>query len=81
MVTSDNGTELTGNSILTWVDQKRVAWHYIAPGEPTQNAFIESFNGRLRHELYEALFTSGPGPVILGRCRARSIEPLQCVFL
>ena len=51
MVVSDNGTELTSNSILTWADQSRVAWHYIAPGKPTQNAFIESFNGRLRDEL------------------------------
>ena len=37
----------------------RVAWHYIAPGKPMQNAFIESFNGRLRDELLnETLFTS-----------------------
>lgn len=36
-----------------------IAWHYIAPGKPTQNAFIESFNGRLRDELLnETLFTS-----------------------
>ena len=34
-------------------------WHYIAPGKPQQNAFIESFNGRLRDELLnETLFTS-----------------------
>ena len=34
-------------------------WHYIAPGKPTQNAFIESFNGRMRDELLnETLFTS-----------------------
>ena len=37
----------------------RVEWHYIAPGKPQQNAFIESFNGRLRDELLnETLFTS-----------------------
>jgi putative transposase len=37
----------------------RIAWHYIAPGKPTQNAFIESFNARLRDELLnETLFTS-----------------------
>ena len=51
MVVSDNGSELTSNAILTWADQSRVAWHYIAPGKPMQNAFIESFNGRLRDEL------------------------------
>ena len=37
MVVSDNGTELTSNAILTWADQSRVAWHYIAPGKPMQN--------------------------------------------
>jgi putative transposase len=36
-----------------------VEWHYIAPGKPTQNALVESFNGRLRDEsLNETLFTS-----------------------
>src|SRR4051795_8478927 len=36
-----------------------VGWHYIAPGKPMQNAFVESFNGRLRDEfLNETLFTS-----------------------
>jgi putative transposase len=59
MVVSDNGSEFTSNAILTWADQSRVAWHYIAPGKPMQNAFIESFNGRLRDELLnETLFTS-----------------------
>ena len=50
-IVSDNGTELTSNAILAWSDRHRVAWHYIAPGKPVQNAFIESFNGRLRDEL------------------------------
>jgi len=37
----------------------RIDWHYIAPGKPIQNAFIESFNGRLRDELLnETLFPS-----------------------
>ena len=59
MVVSDNGSELTSNAILTWADQSRVEWHYIAPGKPMQNGFIESFNGRLRDELLnETLFTS-----------------------
>ena len=46
-------------AILRWSQEHRVDWHYIAPGKPTQNAFVESFNGRLRDELLnETLFTS-----------------------
>src|SRR5579863_1751363 len=56
---SDNGTELTSMAILHWCQETSVEWHYIAPGKPTQNAFIESFNGRLRDELLnETLFVS-----------------------
>ena len=56
---SDNGTELTSMAILRWCQAASVKWHYIAPGKPQQNAFIESFNGRLRDEfLNETLFTS-----------------------
>jgi putative transposase len=56
---SDNGTEFTSMAILRWCQEARVEWHYIAPGKPTQNAFVESFNGRLRDELLnETLFTS-----------------------
>jgi putative transposase len=58
-IVSDNGTELTSNAILSWADQTKVGWHYIAPGKPMQNAFVESFNGRLRDEFLNAtLFTS-----------------------
>jgi putative transposase len=60
-IVSDNGTELTSNAILNWADQTGVGWHYIAPGKPQQNGFIESFNGRLRDELLnETLFRSLP---------------------
>jgi putative transposase len=56
---SDNGTELISMAILKWTQTSGVAWHYIAPGKPQQNAFVESFNGRLRDELLnETLFTS-----------------------
>ena len=48
MIVSDNGTELTSNAVLAWSDEAGIEWHYIAPGKPMQNAFIESFNGRLR---------------------------------
>ena len=58
-IVSDNGTELTSNAILRWADDHKVAWHYIAPGKPMQNAFAESFIGRLRDELLnETLFRS-----------------------
>ena len=58
-IVSDNGTELTSMAILRWSQDTSVEWHYIAPGKPTQNAFIESFNGRLRDELLnETLFRS-----------------------
>jgi len=69
MVVSDNGSEFTSDAILTWADQSRVAWHYIAPGKPMQNAFIESFNGRLRDELLnETLFTSLAQACVALRC-------------
>ena len=59
MCVSDNGTELTSMAILRWSQDSRVEWHYIAPGKPQQNAFVGSFNGRLRDELLnETLFTS-----------------------
>ena len=59
MVVSDNGTELTSNAMLEWQAERGVEWHYIAPGKPMQNGFVESFNGRLRDEcLNEHLFSS-----------------------
>lgn len=69
MVVSDNGSDFTSNAILTWADQSRIAWHYIVPGNPMQNAFIESFNGRLRDELLnETLFTSLAQARVALRC-------------
>src|SRR5260221_10425350 len=70
-IVSDNGTELASNAILRWADEHRVAWHYIPPGEPTQHAFVESFNGRLRDELLnETLFRSLPhARAVLGAWR------------
>ena len=59
MIVSDNGTELTSNAILAWQQDRGVEWHYIAPGKPMQNGFVESFNGRLRDEcLNEHLFAN-----------------------
>ena len=59
MIVSDNGTELTSNAVLRWSADQGIEWHYIAPGKPMQNAFVESFNGRLRDEcLNEHVFTT-----------------------
>ena len=58
-IVSDNGTEFTSMAILKWVRDTGIEWHYIAPGKPQQNGFIESFNGKLRDEcLNETLFSS-----------------------
>ena len=59
MIVSDNGTELTSNAVLKWAQDHCMQWHYIAPGRPMQNGFVESFNGRMRDELLnETVFTS-----------------------
>lgn len=59
MIVSDNSSELTSNAMLRWQQEHAIAWHYIAPGKPMQNGFIESFNGRLRDEcLNESVFIS-----------------------
>jgi putative transposase len=61
IVVSDNGTEMTSHAMLRWSQDRAVECHYIAPGKPQQNGFIESFNGRFRDEcLNEHLFRSLP---------------------
>lgn len=58
-VVSDNGTELTSMAVLKWCQETNVEWHYIQPGKPMQNDFVESFNGSFRDEcLNETLFSS-----------------------
>lgn len=59
LIVSDNDTELTSNAVLAWCGEIGVEWHYIAPGRPMQNGYVESFNGRMRDELLnETLFLS-----------------------
>jgi putative transposase len=59
MIVSDNGTELTSMAVLRWCPKTGVDWHYIAPGKPMQNAFVESFNGSFRDEcLNDTLFST-----------------------
>lgn len=56
--------------ILKWSEAGGVAWHYTAPGKAQQNAFVESFTGRLRDEcLNDKLFCLAPP----GPHRARSL--------
>ena len=53
------GTEFTNKAILKWANENGVEWHYIDPGKPQQNGYIESFNGSLRDEcLNEEIFDS-----------------------
>ena len=61
MIVSDRGTELTSNAILAWSAEHRIEWHYIAPGKPMQNGFVESFNGRMRDELLNETLFHGLG--------------------
>ena len=58
-IVTDNGTELTSKAVLKWCQQTDIQWHYITPGKPMQNGFVESFNGSFRDEcLNEKLFSS-----------------------
>ena len=57
MIVSDNGTELTSRAVPEGTNRTGTSWHYIAPGKPQQNAFVESFIGRFRDEcLNEEVF-------------------------
>jgi putative transposase len=50
MLVMDNGPEFTSKAMLAWCKPAGVRLHFIDPGRPVQNAFIESFNGKLRDE-------------------------------
>lgn len=50
MLVMDNGPEFTSKAMLAWSKPAGVKLHFIDPGRPVQNAFIESFNGKLRDE-------------------------------
>jgi putative transposase len=58
-IRTDNGKEFCGRAMLTWAHACAVRLFLIEPGKPNQNAYIESFNGRLRDEcLNEHWFVS-----------------------
>jgi putative transposase len=50
----DNGPEFRGRALAAWSEHRGVGLEFIQPGKPAQNAYIESFNGRLRDECLNA---------------------------
>lgn len=59
VIRTDNGKEFCGKAMVTWAHHRGVDLRLIEPGKPNQNAYVESFNGRLRDEcLNEHWFTS-----------------------
>ena len=62
----DNGPEFTGSNFDAWAHRRGVRVHFIRPGKPVENAYAESFNGKLRDEcLNENWF------VTMGDARSR----------
>lgn len=82
MIVSDNGTELTSHAILRWQKERSVDWHYIAPGKPQQNGFVESLNGHFRDEcLNEHVFRGLPMVRrIVEAWRADRLQPPPAAF-
>ena len=66
-ITVDHGTEFQSRALEDWAYRRGVQLDFIRPGKPVENAFIESFNGRLRDECLNVhQFTSlGRGPTII----------------
>ncbi len=54
MIVTDNGPEFTGRALDRWASRHGVRLHFIEPGKPMQNGFIESFNGTFRDECLSA---------------------------
>jgi transposase InsO family protein len=57
---TDNGSEFCGRAMLTWAHERGVTLRLIEPGKPTQNAYIESFNGRFRDECVNGRWFTQP---------------------
>lgn len=50
VITCDNGTEFTSKAMFFWARENKITLGFIQPGKPTQNAFVESLNGKFRNE-------------------------------
>ncbi len=78
LVVSDNGTELTSNAMLKWQEDRKVEWHYIAPGKPMQNGLVESVNGRMREECLKEHLVPVSAPCLphdFGMARRLQLSP------
>jgi putative transposase len=59
VIVCDNGPEFISRALEIWAEEQQVKLHFIEPGKPVQNCYVESFNGRFRDEcLNEHWFTS-----------------------
>src|ERR1700712_5467728 len=52
----DNGPEFTSRHLIGWCAERGIELRHIQPGKPMQNAYVESFNGRLRDECLNAFW-------------------------
>ena len=72
----DNGPEFRGRALAAWSEERGVRLEFIQPGKPVQNAYVESFNGRLRDECLNAnWFTSLSDARTKNRNLAARLQP------
>jgi transposase InsO family protein len=70
-VRSDNGSEFTATAVREWLGKVGVKTLYIEPGNPWENGYVESLNGKLRDELLngEIFYTVAEARVLIERWR------------
>jgi len=49
-IRSRSGPEFVSDDVQRWTKERKILWHYIEPGKPTQNSHIESESGKVRDE-------------------------------